>query len=123
MAAIAGTAGQANYAVANAFLDAMCLEARQRGKPFVSINWGPWGGSGMAVETPQGERRYQTLGITPLCRTEGMSLLTRLPTSSAGQRIVINANWNRAAYASPSGADSRAVQNYSEHCSASLPPI
>ncbi|MDW5325038.1 type I polyketide synthase [Plantactinospora sp. KLBMP9567] len=80
---VLGRPGQANYAAANAFLDALAQHRTTRGLPAQSLAWGLWeadddagGMSGRAV-TDTARRQLTDGGIRALTRAQGTALLDR----------------------------------------------
>ena len=69
-ASLAGSAGQANHAAANAFVDALAWYRQARGLPTVSINWGPWADIGAAAD-----RQVGATGLRPIEAVDGLAAL------------------------------------------------
>ena len=80
MAALTGSPGQANYAAANAFLDALATMRRAEGLPAVAIQWGPWAEVGMAAGLEFGA------GIGKLSVDDGQEALRTLLKPQRGAR-------------------------------------
>ncbi|WP_131098970.1 type I polyketide synthase [Streptomonospora litoralis] len=72
-AGVFGGAGQANYAAANAFLDAFAVRLRRAGVPAFSLAWGPWAGDGMAGGTGH-DQRVSRSGLVALEPEGGLAL-------------------------------------------------
>ena len=84
-----GNRGQADYAAANDALDKLALHLdRTLPGRVLSINWGPWGGTGMI--SPELEREYTRRGIGLIRPDEGVSqLLDALRRPGPAQMILM----------------------------------
>lgn len=94
VAAALGSAGQSNYATANAFLDGLAQHRRAQGQWATSINWGPWAEVGMATSAAV-QANLARQGLTPLQPTEAHSAMARLLASGHGHGLVLDADWSR----------------------------
>ncbi|HAT2830530.1 TPA: SDR family NAD(P)-dependent oxidoreductase [Klebsiella oxytoca] len=75
LSGLLGTPGQANYAAANTFLDALAQRRRVNGQPAISLAWGPWDEGGMAGQVnPAGMARIQKMGLSLLSQQQGLAL-------------------------------------------------
>ncbi|MEU0163402.1 SDR family NAD(P)-dependent oxidoreductase [Streptomyces sp. NPDC006261] len=77
VAGVTGSAGQGNYAAANAFLDALAEHRRARSLPALSIAWGLWEpASGITGRLrAQDHERLARQGILALSAERGLALL------------------------------------------------
>jgi surfactin synthase thioesterase subunit/acyl carrier protein len=92
---LTGSAGQSNYTAANAFLDALVDLRRSEGKPANAINWGPWGGAGMAVEARSGgDVMWKKFGIALIQPEEGLRALGRFWDSGVPHAGVVDCDWD-----------------------------
>ena len=103
-ASVLGSAGQGNYAAANAFMDAFAHYRRAGGRHCLSVNWGAWGETGMAAGL---DSRMQTRiagrgwkGIEP---ERGLEVLERLLREDAVQAGVMPVDWKKYLHATYRG--------------------
>ncbi|HEX4811890.1 MAG TPA: SDR family NAD(P)-dependent oxidoreductase, partial [Nonomuraea sp.] len=102
-AGVLGSAGQANYAAANAFLDALAELRRTLGQPAVSLAWGLWDvAEGMAGELRDADRlRLARIGVLPIDAAQGLAMLDQAVRSDAA--VAVPLLLNKAALRSAEG--------------------
>ncbi|WP_443072525.1 SDR family NAD(P)-dependent oxidoreductase [Streptomyces sp. NBC_01485] len=90
LSALTGNPGQANYAAANAFLDALAQHRRAQGLPAISLGWGAWAGvGGMADALGVTDlSRLSRTGIAPLSADEGLALFDKALTTDRSHLAV-----------------------------------
>ncbi|CAM4067389.1 hypothetical protein GCM10009799_46760 [Nocardiopsis rhodophaea] len=91
--ALLGTAGQSNYAAANAFLDGLASFRRAAGLPATAIQWGSWAEVGMSARLGLDSRSNDGEGVLP--REDGLALLTHLLANGDGGPVsaVLPTDW------------------------------
>ena len=90
-ASFLGGVGTAEYAAANAFLDAFAHERAPRAFPVISVNWDRWRGIGMATEL---EARYAArVGAPPaggLSETQALACFDRIVSLPLAPQVVVS---------------------------------
>lgn len=94
-ASLLGSPGQGNYAVANAFMDALAHYRRSLGLPGLSVNWGPWRDGGMATNlNSRDQDRFMAQGISPIPPGQGLQVLEQALALNFTQIGVLPFNWS-----------------------------
>ncbi|HWI18785.1 MAG TPA: SDR family NAD(P)-dependent oxidoreductase, partial [Vicinamibacterales bacterium] len=88
-----GSAHQAHYAAANAFLDGLIDMRRARSLAGLSINWGPWDGAGMSMI--DGGRRVSAGGLRLMDPDVAVATFGQLLASGDNRVVVADVDWTR----------------------------
>ncbi len=94
IASVWGSKGQAHYAAANHFLDALAYYRQGLGLPGLSVNWGPWAEAGMA-SSAEATLWLTRMGVKALQPEEALTALGVLLGGDSPQTTVANVDWTR----------------------------
>ena len=93
-----GSPGQSGYSAANSFLDQLSEVRRSAGLTSVSIQWGVWGGSGMAGSLSAADRRrWAAMGVEEIRPSAGVALMFELAMGTTATVMAVPIVWERYA--------------------------
>ena len=95
ISSIFGNPAQANYAAANAFLDALAQHRRALGLPALVINWGALGGEGYVARNERVAEYLARQGTIPLSPREVTMLTESFLNSGTTQALALRADWGK----------------------------
>jgi acyl carrier protein len=90
--ALLGSAGQANHAAANGYLDGLCRARRRAGRPALTVNWGAWSEIGSAAGADLATRLADR-GMKRIAPDAGIAALESLLCNDVIQAAALPADW------------------------------
>lgn len=102
VSSVVGNPGQANYVVANGYLDALAHDRRRRGLPALTVNWGALSDTGVVSRTEGLEDLLERAGIRAISSTTALAALEQLLAGQAPAQVgVFDVDWSQWAAVHP----------------------
>jgi acyl transferase domain-containing protein/NADPH:quinone reductase-like Zn-dependent oxidoreductase/acyl carrier protein len=122
-AALLGSPGQANYAAANTFLDALAHHRRWLRQPALSVNWGSWADVGMAARLIETEgQRWSAAGIGWIDTDRGLHALEHLMAEDRTQAGVLPIDWPKFFARIPAGSEPAWLAEIAQNARSAVAP-
>ena len=122
VSALVGNPGQANYVVANNWLDEFCHWRRRQGLPALSVNWGALAGAGMVARDVQVRTILAGQGVHAISDNYAFNQLQHALTANEIQIGIMDIEWplwfNANQAARRSGRFRQIVQQFGQQHSA-----
>jgi acyl transferase domain-containing protein len=118
---VLGTPGQANYAAANAFLDALAEWRHGLGLPAQSIAWGAWRGVGLAAAGAGHLQQLERLGLGAMDPDRALHALGRAMASDAATVVITPFDADRWCARHTAIAQARLLEHVTSGQAAAIP--
>ncbi|MEV5510566.1 type I polyketide synthase [Streptomyces orinoci] len=90
-----GSGGQGAYAAANAYLDALAQQRRERGQAATALAWGPWAEVGLAAANAVSEAHLRRGGLLPLSPQLAIAALQQAMDADDAALAIADVVWEQ----------------------------